>query len=475
MSKPCVVPPRHRAVPVFRSGPQSWSPRIGLVDDLMRSKSIRPWHRAAMSWILVALAGLCLVSLGSAANAVEREDDGLQALAIRYYADKYRIDPERARARLEIQDRAAGIDDALIAELGDDYAGIWYDPNKAGRLQIGLARAGSARLAALQRVVEAFGLTADTDWVSVNRTERDLTELRDAMRPDLHDLLNTARANMGYDTRRNSVIVRAVTRVTPTEEATLRSLASIPGVIVQRVPADTLAATYQGCWITACNPPLRGGRGVIADGFCTGAFIAYTPNSPHQWLLTAGHCMYFEAIVGDGYAWHARNEAMKTHLISAYVNYTFAGPNGRDAGIIWLQPSSYWATPAPIAAVVVKISDDTTYNPSYEIRQTSFSAIGQILCRTGRMTGTDCAEVSLLGADETAKGPNGLYYGVRNMGEVDACGAQGGDSGGPLYKKHRAYGIYSGRVNAGPAFCWEFYQGVRDAEKALGVKVLLAP
>jgi hypothetical protein len=97
-----------------------------------------------------------------------------------------------------------------------------------------------------------------------------------------------------------------------------------------------------------------------------------------------------------------------------------------------------------------------------------------MMCRTGRTTGTECGEVDLLYADETAWGSDGLIYSVSNMVEIDVCGAKGGDSGGPMYKNHRAYGIYSGEVDFGPAFCFEWYQGIRGAEKALKVSVLLA-
>jgi streptogrisin B len=96
------------------------------------------------------------------------------------------------------------------------------------------------------------------------------------------------------------------------------------------------------------------------------------------------------------------------------------------------------------------------------------------LCRTGRTTGTECGEVSSLGADET-ESANGVHYQLRNMGELDVCGSADGDSGGPLYKNSRAFGLLSASINVGPAYCFTTYQGIRGAENLLGVSVLLSP
>jgi Trypsin len=110
----------------------------------------------------------------------------------------------------------------------------------------------------------------------------------------------------------------------------------------------------------------------------------------------------------------------------------------------------------------------TNYNPSYKITATSFSSMGQVLCRTGATTATECGEVSDLGADESMAWPDGTTHTYHQMGNINVCGAKGGDSGGPYYKKHRAFGIHSGHND-----CYEIYQGVRQAEADWNVKVVL--
>jgi hypothetical protein len=181
-------------------------------------------------------------------------------------------------------------------------------------------------------------------------------------------------------------------------------------------------------------------------------------------LLTAGHCVFGTS---KQTPWYAKNEA---NVISSIGNtYGYVYP-GKDAGAIRIDPSSYWATKAPIAAVVVKSSDGnppTTYNPNYTIKADSKSSIGQILCMTGRTTGTHCGEVIYLG-EEVNYGQGPVY----NLGVIDECISRKGDSGGPWYKKHRAYGIHSGSTRSCDD---EFYQGIRGAENDLNVDILLTP
>jgi hypothetical protein len=85
-------------------------------------------------------------------------------------------------------------------------------------------------------------------------------------------------------------------------------------------------------------------------------------------------------------------------------------------------------------------------------------------------TGTECGTVIELGADESSVGPDGKTFTFHHMGRLDVCDTQNGDSGGPLYKTHLAFGIHSSTGD-----CYEVYQGVRAAESALNVKVIAAP
>lgn len=433
-------------------------------------------------WARVFRLGLCAMLLG-VATAVhadpmgEPEDPMLQEIAVAHYVKKYRVDPGEAQYRLELQDRAGGIEDDVEALLGDQYAGVWFDHADRGRLKIGITRAAAPRTAELRTLAERYQVEGDFDSVEVRFTLNDLLRAQASARSALTSMISSARAKTGYDPSLNRVVVIALARLTADEESLIRRVQSMPEVNVRRLEIDSLAGRYHTCWVRQCDPPFRGGReiGELDAGsiyVCTAAFTAQDHVHPYRFhVITAGHCIHF----GSWWNWASRDESGNWRLFgsSNYKAY-FAGSSGRDAGRVRISNDSFWIPPNPAATVVVKASDDTTYNPNYKIRKTSLSNIGMTLCRTGRTTGTECGEVDLLGTDQTAWGTDGKIYSVSNMGELDVCDAEGGDSGGPIFKNHRAYGLFSGSVDVGPAFCWSWYQGIRAAEEFLDVSVQLA-
>jgi hypothetical protein len=411
-----------------------------------------------------------------------REDAIVQQNASSYYARKYRVDLNEAERRLTIQDRAAGIEDDIARLLGNEFSGIWYDHADGGKLKIGMTRAAMRRADEVRRIARSYGVAADMDLVMVRFTLAELERKQDLVRKRIEDVVDAGHARTSYNTRENKVVVLAIAKLPPREEARVKALTRIPGVAVRRVDQPTLRGKLMACNVTYCNPPFRGGRGILGSGGCTAAFMTRDRTNPNLlWVLTAGHCVFF-----GGTSWQAKDESNDWWTVGNTAFYDFAGGPGRDAGKISIDSGGTWATPAPLPAVVVKESTvhtniitgttaaATTYNPNYTIKATSLSSIGQVLCRTGGTTGTECGEVSDLGADESADGPDGKTYKTRHMGEIDVCGSQSGDSGGPFYKTHRAYGIFSSR-HIHPFTCYEAYQGVRGAENAMNVDVIVAP
>jgi len=436
------------------------------------------------------------------ANGQEKtagEDPLVQQVASTWYANKYRVDLNEAERRLSIQDHSAGIEEDIARVLGDQFAGIWYDEDDGGKLKIGMTPAQN-RADDVHRLAERYGVAADMDLVTVRFTQAELEQKQDDIRKRIEDIVDAGRARTVYNTKANTVVVTALAKLPPDEEARVNDLAKISGVTVRRVNVPMLRSKLVACNVTFCNPPFRGGRGIrqgaditpsafpFAD--CTAAFIARDNTNPDQlWVLTAGHCIFFA-----GLPWEAKDESNKWSVVGLSAFSSFSGAPGQDAGKISISSTSNgggWASPTALPAVVVKSSANlvwhvwdglpslplveivvTTYNPNYEITATSWSSIGQVLCRTGMMTGTECGIVSELGADESSVGPDGKTYTFQDMGEINVCGAKNGDSGGPLYKAHRAYGILSSTLDDP---CFEAYQGVHGAETALNVKVILAP
>jgi hypothetical protein len=417
--------------------------------------------RVALSLAILTIPALCV--------RADDEDPALQDFAARYYAAKHGVDESEARARIELQDRAAGIEDDLTALLGDLYAGIWYDARDRGRLKIGLTDAARPYLDRVQDLTQRYGVSSDADVVPVRFSEAELVALQARVLVTLGGLVEAGQAITSHDTSINAVLVRALARLSATDEARLSRVASMPGVVVRRLDVPSLVARANTCHITFCNPPLRGGRQILSDGMCTAGFMARSHTNPSQlFVLTAGHCIFQSTKT-----WFARDESSDWHIFGNSAITQFAGGPGLDAGATTLTGPA-WIPPAPLPQVVVKASDQTAYNPNYPIKSDAFSSMGQVLCRTGAWTGTHCAEVSALGADESVSTPLGTFL-LHNMGELDMCIAEDGDSGGPLYKKSRAFGMHSSSLHLAPFSCFESYQGIRGAEKALGVDLLLSP
>ena len=419
--------------------------------------------------VLVLAAAVALVAPQARA---EDEDPDLQRTAAAYYAERHHLDVDEALQRLAIQDAAAGIEDDLTRLLGAEFAGIWYDAADRGRLKVGVTDAARGQVAAIERLLQQYGVDADADLVSVRFSEDQIIALQARVREQLLDLVRAGHVATAYDTRVNSVVLTALARLPNDEEARVQRVAAMSGVELRRTQAPSLLATLASCNITYCDAPLRGGRQIAGStGACTAAFMARGRTNPNQrFVMTAGHCNIF-----GGPSWSARDEANVWHGIGSNAVTQFSGAPGLDAGVIAVSGTSFWASPDPAPLVVVKGSDQTTYNPNYPIKADSKSSMGQVLCRTGQKTGTHCAEVSGLGADHSVLAPDGNSYVLLNMGELDMCAAIPGDSGGPIYKNSRAYGIFSSSIAYPPFTCMEIYQGVRGAENAMNVDVLVSP
>lgn len=426
---------------------------------------------------LVALCAVAALGGIESPAIADTEDPALQEIAVAYYAAKYRLTTTEATRRVAIQDRSAGIDDEISQLLGADFAGIWFDASDGGRLEVGLTSAGMTRYREVMAIVNAHGLAADTRTMGVRFTIAELERKQASIRDYLFSMVRGGHAKTSYSPRTNTVVVTTLTTLPADEETLIRQVSADDGVTVQRVNVTSLQSSLQSCGISSCNPPLRGGffiRGENSQFFtgCTGSFVArHRVNQNDLLLITAGHCINPSTGSGLNATWSARNEAGTFLPIGTGYGFVFGGSAGMDAGVVHINPGMSWALPAPVPQVVVKGSSQTTYNPNYKIKHDSASSMGQLLCVTGAMTSTHCAEVSGLGADAMTD----VGIALKNLGELDWCGSIDGDSGAPVYKVNKAFGLLVGGANQPPFHCVTNYQGIRSAENMMNVDILLSP
>jgi hypothetical protein len=400
------------------------------------------------------------------ALAAELEDPGLERLAVASYVNDHRVSAEEATRRLRLQDRAAGIEDRIEALLGEQFAGAWFDHDDRGRFKIGITRAAASRSGDVQRIVGEFGLGDDAQLVSVRYTLAELERNKDAIRESLLDMMRIGHAITAYDTKSNAVIVSALEQLPSYEETRIRALASMDGVIVRRVAGSTLTAEPM-CTILYCPPPLRGARHMWFN--CTGGFIArHRVYTGDFLMLTVGHCI--EDWYWSGYAFGAFSAPGNSGNIGVPYGYVYGGNSGSDAGAIYIDPNEDWAWPLPVPHVIVESSLLTTYNPNYKIKQDSKSTLGQTLCYSGQGSKTHCAEVSLLGVDFI----NSEGVLLKNFGALHSCSVAYGDSGAPIYKINRGFGLINSEISM-LGTCFALYQGIRSVENVLNVDILTSP
>jgi hypothetical protein len=208
----------------------------------------------------------------------------------------------------------------------------------------------------------------------------------------------------------------------------------------------------------ACTP-LRGGvrlQNPAESGYCTTGFSAVSKVDSVRYMLTAGHCT---KLTGN----YRHNNA------SIGPVWRTVGPNSTgDFGMVRVDSTATWN---PVARVFVNSSAGaypTTHDPDYYISRVASASYelgtGNYVCHTGRTWGTGCGQINLY----NATAPNG----AGGMGRVDYCSAPG-DSGGPVFVSHTAYGLHVDSDNR-DLHCGDnaYFQGVIEAADSMNVRVL---
>ncbi|MFI2364977.1 S1 family peptidase [Promicromonospora sp. NPDC019610] len=222
----------------------------------------------------------------------------------------------------------------------------------------------------------------------------------------------------------DEVVVTADSTVSLAEQNRIRWAAreDLDALKIERVSGafEPLRAMYPGDAVY--------GRGVR----CTMGFNVRKGGK--YYFLTAGHCGKLVPV------WHARSSQGKVigrTVISPYPNKDYAlvryDSRWRD------RPGGYrWAKPR----------------------------VGEAVTRDGSTTGTHSGRITALGV--TVRYVGGTT--VRGLVQADIC-AEPGDSGGPLYRGSKAFGLTSGGAGACPARGITFYQPVGKILRAHGLSL----
>ncbi|MEV8416821.1 S1 family peptidase, partial [Streptomyces niveus] len=287
----------------------------------------------------------------------------------------------------------------LSSQLGDDYAGAYYDAAKK-QVVVNVADSGGSGGDESAERVRASGAVA-------RNVRNSMGELRSATGTLTRDATIPGTA-WAVDPRTNQVLVTADTTVTGERWDTLESTVRSLGEGVARIQKS--AGEFK--------PFLEGGDAIFGGGARCSLGFNVTTQDGTPGFLTAGHC---------GVAAEQWSEAQNGAPVGTVQAATFPG-DGDFALLTYDDP----ATDAPSEV-------DLGNGQTLPIGQAGEAAVGLEVIRMGSTTGL--ADGSVTGLNATVNYAEGSVSGLI---QTNVC-AEPGDSGGPLFTADgTAIGLTSG-------------------------------
>ncbi|MFC8830823.1 S1 family peptidase [Streptomyces sp. NPDC057137] len=315
----------------------------------------------------------------------------------------------------------------LSSQLGEDYAGAYYDAQKKQVVVNVADGGGSGGSAESAQQVRASGAVARS-------VRNSMGELRSATGTLTRDATIPGTA-WAVDPRTNQVLVTADTTVTGERWDTLESTVRSLGDGVARIQKS--AGEFK--------PFLEGGDAIFGGGARCSLGFNVTTQDGTPGFLTAGHC---------GVAAEQWSEDQNGAPVGTVQAATFPG-DGDFALLTYDDP----ATEAPSE---VDLGDGQTL----PIGQAGEAAVGLEVVRMGSTTGL--ADGSVTGLNATVNYAEGSVSGLI---QTNVC-AEPGDSGGPLFT---ADGTAIGLTSGGSGDCTSggetFFQPVTTALTAVGAEI----
>jgi hypothetical protein len=384
----------------------------------------------------VLLAAAVAVAVPATAQAGTAVTGDVEEGAVAQLADDWGVGLDEATARVARQDEVAALTPALEGALGDAFGGVWVDHARGGRVAVGLTGGPTGEVYELAR---EYGLADVVRVDPVRYGQRALTGIADRLADGLMDANAGARAVVSVSVRTdlNQVELALPAGATAAQRAFVADAQRTYAGAVVVSGGDGLVDVAVCTSPTNCDKPLQGGVHIHADNgtTCTGAFIV--SGSGVKWMLTAGHCLYYAGFSPWQYWWTKNNNGSNRKFGGGGQIWWFGGANGRDFAII----SVDYASENPQPTIFASASGRT-------ITGTGSAVVGQYLCKTGQTTGYQCGYVTSTNYNATY--PGGIP--VKNMIKAGIYTCKG-DSGGPNYLNHTAYGVTSGMTDTISANC----------------------
>jgi hypothetical protein len=383
--------------------------------------------------------------------------------AVASLAADYGLSLAEAEKRIVWQQRASHLEPQIQRRVGEHYAGIWVDEPNGGRVKLSVAGDASAVQRA-QDVLTDLDLASFTDAVVVEHTMDELLAAQKAVVARLQQELPAGekeRASLAAGTEIRADLNKVTVSL---PKGSFGDVASkdLAAVFVRAhgdkldVGLDARRAQTSACDWPFCDPPLRAGVliGTSYGHHCTAGFPARSRSDNKLYIMTAGHCGRDRPSA----TWSTRFANGKLKAIGQIHNPRRVWGLDGDMAIIAVEDPPGWNTRA---WVFVAEGGQTARDPDYPIRSDGVATRGRV-CMSGAVTGTHCGNVWGTNATPLLDG--------RFIGGLTSATyrSRDGDSGGPVYAYHVAYGLNVGFI---PATSLSYFQPVRDAENTMNVDI----
>lgn len=396
------------------------------------------------------------------------ENDGLadppalQDTMIESLAESRDITNQEAAEHILIQNRSAGLVEALELELGSVFVSLSQDPSN-GEMVINVTDEGAS--ASVENILEVFGLSEDAVVSEVDFSIDELDSAFDNSVAELENETDGEWTSVGINNSENRVEIETGESISSGDQEVVDDLVTEGDGRIVAVPvdddeftseadrdcvyADSSAETYTGC-----RRPLRGGIGIASPSkACSSAFVARTNSTNRLALLTAGHCLWHGSLdTSQVYtASKIKKSGSEFSSVPTYLGRptsngefgTISG-GGTDSGVIVVSKDSgfYKGGAKPWVAMGRSDQGVIPLSSKYVIQRTSRAYKGLMVCVSGGRRGQDCGEVT-----HTTKEVEYKDDGTKMSPMVrvkNLCLPFKGDSGSPMVRYGAAFGVYSG-------------------------------
>ncbi len=369
-------------------------------------KLLAMWY-ASIALVLLVLLASCAQAPESAQEIVVLADgDALRKDAAEYAKDQ-QVSLDEAVRRLELQDDIGKFEKKLAANEPDTFGGLWIQHKPAYKVIVNMT-SGTEKIASYAQD------TAFAREIEVHKVATSLKQLETHQRlivNTLEALKLKSESSTNVYTNQVELDVLNLDQLTAGLR-TLGKLSILEGVLATRVES-----------FASPEVNIYGGNNM----YCTSGFSVRDGNGTYG-ITTADHC--------------------PSDLSYGSVRLeTLARWNG-SSDLQWQRHTSGTHLYKPWARDNEPTSGGTNYyREIYGSANRSDQPIGALVCKYGITTRYTCGYLNsktVTPSDERYSQPTYMRYGdgTRDMSD-------GGDSGGPTYVGHQAWGMHHGGYNSG--------------------------